>query len=237
MFSPPLWTAPLAVHYTQMAIPWQGSAAASWPQPSVSRAADAAPTACRVVVQIIDPVPLPPRFSSLPRATNTNALPGRVRPKRALTSRAPTGLRGVAEGLYSPRDHRLHLVGAIYHVPRAETSRFIFAKRSNLFARRPRDIVTPCSSQIDTRRLGAPRAVLLESYRSAPDRGGSDHALKSCLRRAGLGSSRFHALRHTFSLESFFWSIDSAWPSPHPDSCGYLRGSDPVGEQGHGGPP
>ncbi len=101
---------PLAVYPTQVGILRQGSAAASWPEPSVGRTADAVPTAFRVWVSFMAPVPLPPLFSSLSRATNTNALSGRVPPERALgLSRTPSRLRDVAAVLLSQRPTRIHL--------------------------------------------------------------------------------------------------------------------------------
>jgi len=90
--------------------PRRGPAAASWPQQSVSRTADAAPTASRVWVSMNVPAPLPPRFSSLPRANNSNALSGRVAPERVLVlSRTPSTLRDVAAVSLSQWPIRIHL--------------------------------------------------------------------------------------------------------------------------------
>jgi len=101
---------PLGLYHVQVAIPRRGSAAAFWPQQSVSRTADAAPSAFRVWVSMNVPVPLPPRFSSLPRANNTNALSGRVAPERVLVlSRTPSTLRDVAAVLLSQWPIRIHL--------------------------------------------------------------------------------------------------------------------------------
>ena len=77
-----------------MEISRRGSAAGERPQQSVGRTADATPTAYRMWMQLIVPLQLPPRFSSLPRAKNTDALSGRVPAKRALLSSAPTNVAG-----------------------------------------------------------------------------------------------------------------------------------------------
>ncbi len=81
--------------------------AAPWAQQPVGRTADAASIAFRVVVSSMVPVPLPLPLSSLARAKNTNALSGRIPPKRALQYRAPTKLQCVAEVLWSPREQIL----------------------------------------------------------------------------------------------------------------------------------
>ncbi len=78
---------------------------------AVCRTAGAAPPAFRVWVSISVPVPLPPRCPSLPRATDTNALSGRVPPGRALSYIGRRRrLREMARSLSSFWAHHAHLL-------------------------------------------------------------------------------------------------------------------------------